>query len=344
VSPARSLPVVAALLALAGCHVARPSELPLEPAWIVAVKSTRMPDGEPAITHFAHHSWIDVKAGDEQSWERVEVLSESSGVRRMPIGAAVARADRRWHDREVRLLGVLQGDEARAAVERIQGLAGELEQKYRDDYLAWPGPNSNTLLADIASETPELAFLLHHNAVGKDYPGWIAAGITTTRTGVHLDTLPLGFAIGLREGVELHLLQLTFGVSFWPPRLELPFLPEIPWSSSVDTPIVEAPRADQCIWLMDASWMSGRRVDLARVRMGRARRRRAAGQLADPRARARIRRHHGEHAHDPVGTVRHRDPRLRLRGPPREDRAHAPRERPLQTRRRRRGTVEPVER
>jgi hypothetical protein len=52
------------------------------------------------------------------------------------------------------------------------------------------------------------------------------------------------------------LLQLTFGVSFWPPRLELPFLPEIPWSSSVDTPIVEAPRADQCIWLMDASWMS----------------------------------------------------------------------------------------
>lgn len=244
------------LLAAASCRVARPSDLPLEPSWIVAVKSARMPDGEPDITHFAHHSWIDVKAGDEQEWERIEVLSASSGVRRFKIGSAVARADRRWRDRDVRVLGTLAGNGARAAVERIRTLSGELSDEYKADYLAWPGPNSNTLLADIARDTPGLAFAMHHNAVGKDYPGWIGAGLTTSKSGFHVDTLPLGFALGWREGIELHVLQLTFGVSIWPPRIQLPFLPEIPWSKGVDAPYVEVPTADQFVVLMDGSWMN----------------------------------------------------------------------------------------
>jgi hypothetical protein len=60
----------------------------------------------------------------------------------------------------------------------------------------------------------------------------------------------------LREGIELHVLQLTFGISFWPPRLELPFLPESPWSQGVDTPHIDIPSADQFVVLTDAGYMS----------------------------------------------------------------------------------------
>lgn len=244
------------LIGLASCRVARQSELPPEPSWIVAVKSARMPDGEPDITHFAHHSWIDVKCGDEKSWERIEVLSASSGVRRFKIGSAAARADRRWRDRDVRVLGTVAGDEARTVAERIRTLSDELSDRYKADYRAWPGPNSNSLLADIARATPGLAFTLHHNAVGKDYRGWFGAGLTSSKTGIHIDTLPLGFALGLHEGIEVHLLQLTFGISFWPPRIELPFLPEIPWSRGVDAPIVEVPRATHFVLLTDSGQIS----------------------------------------------------------------------------------------
>jgi len=42
-----------------------------------------------------------------------------------------------------------------------------------------------------------------------------------------LDTAWLGLALGLQEGVELHLAGLQLGIGIWPPRIEFPFLPEI---------------------------------------------------------------------------------------------------------------------
>jgi hypothetical protein len=244
------------LVTLAACHVMRPSELPLDAEWIAAVKSCRMPEGEPTITHFAHHSWIDLKRGDERSWRRIEITSETSGVRSTDIRPAAARRDVRWGEREVRVLACVSGPNARSVVEQIEQRAGELSQRYADDYIAWPGPNSNTLIADIARSVPGLSVQMHHNAVGKDYPGWIEAGLTSSRTGVHLDTLPLGVALGLREGIELHFLQLTFGLSFWPPRLELPFLPELPWSDRVDYVEHEPPPGTCFVLLFDGGSMT----------------------------------------------------------------------------------------
>ena len=42
-----------------------------------------------------------------------------------------------------------------------------------------------------------------------------------------LDANYLGLGLGLREGVELHLLGLTAGVSLWPPALKLPLVPRM---------------------------------------------------------------------------------------------------------------------
>jgi hypothetical protein len=258
----RAVVLALCLSATAACRAARPSDLPVDSDWIVAVKSARMPDGEPAVTHFAHHSWIDLKRGDERSWRRIEVLGSGSGVRRRDIGPASARADVRWGDRDVRLLACIDGPDARRIAEAVEARAEELSRRYRDDYRAWPGPNSNTLLADIGREVPGFGFRMHHNAVGKDYPGWIEAGWTSSRTGVHVDTLPVGLALGLQEGIELHLLQLTFGVSLWPPRIQLPFLPEIPWSDDVEVARHEPPPARSFVLLLEDAYMSSGTEDI----------------------------------------------------------------------------------
>ena len=81
------------------------------------------------------------------------------------------------------------------------------------------------------------------NAVGKDWPGWFVAGATTSGTGLHVDTPLAGAALGLREGVELHLLGLPAAVRRFPPSLALPFLPEIPggWCGEPDDAMPHPP-------------------------------------------------------------------------------------------------------
>ena len=47
---------------------------------------------------------------------------------------------------------------------------------YPNTYRPWPGPNSNTFLAHIARQVPDLAIQLPSNAVGKDFlPGAVCS-------------------------------------------------------------------------------------------------------------------------------------------------------------------------
>ncbi|MCB9913768.1 MAG: DUF3750 domain-containing protein [Planctomycetes bacterium] len=263
----RRVPVALGLtLALAACAGPRPSAVAHEDGWQVLVKSVRLPANQPWYSRFAEHTWIDLRRGDTDAWWRVEVLSRSSGVRVIELAPEGARADARW-DRDVAVLASLRGERARVAGEALLAAAlehpdfGQLQTTeidngifsatvsapQREGYAAWPGPNSNTFVADLVAATPGLAVQLDHNAVGKDYARGLRAGRTTDGLGVELDSDYLGAGIGLRQGVELHLLGLTLGVAFWPPALELPFLPRVGihpgWTSLDDTPpLREVPR------------------------------------------------------------------------------------------------------
>jgi hypothetical protein len=224
--------VAGPLLVLASaCAVTRPSELPRAEAWVAAVKSAGIPGSMPWYSRFAEHTWVDVKCGDDAHWIRSEVIGAHSGACCETITAREAYSDWRWMDEVVRVHRVVVGESARRVAERIAAVTAALAPRYKNGgYEAWPGPNSNTFMRDLARELPEFAFVFDHNAVGKDYT-WLDAGWSPSRTGVSFDTWPLGATLALEEGVELHFLQLTFGVRLWPPRLELPFLPPIPWES-----------------------------------------------------------------------------------------------------------------
>jgi hypothetical protein len=197
---------------------------------LVAVKCARIPDSMPWYSQFAQHTWLDLKLGGEHAWWRVEVASRTSGTRVHAIDALQARRDHRWTDEEVELLAVFEGARARRIAAGVLRVAHERHHEYIHGYEAWPGPNSNTFARQLCEAIPELHFAFDHNAVGKDYDGWASAGLAPSRTGLRLDTLPLGVTVAAREGLELHVAQLSFGLQLWPPRLQLPFLPEIPWS------------------------------------------------------------------------------------------------------------------
>lgn len=227
-SPA--LRAVLAALCLASCRATLPSELqPLDPATpIVAIKSSQLPASNPFWKSFAHHCWVDLRRPNSATWERIE-SGGYIGILHSDLPAEEASLDHRFGERTIRLLGYATGDDALAAIAHIDATLHALSPLYADCYTMWPGPNSNTFVRELCAGAPGLSFVFDPNAVGKDYAGLVSLGTTASGTGLRLDTPILGAAIALREGVELHLLQLTLGISLDPPGLSLPFLPQIPF-------------------------------------------------------------------------------------------------------------------
>src|SRR6185295_19235111 len=85
---------------------------------------------------------------------------------------------------------------------------------YAQTYSAWPGPNSNTFVAHLGRQIPELRLDLPSTAIGKDYlPDGAVFARTPSGTGyqVSLSGL-LGVLVGQDEGLELNLLGLVTGV------------------------------------------------------------------------------------------------------------------------------------
>ncbi len=230
--PARDLtraPIATALrfsiaFVLASCGIA-PSDLPDEPD-LVVVKAVRIPVRSwlPWYTRFADHCWVDVRR--DGAWQRVEWNGHMDDTDPSEMSDEWAQSDSRW-EREVRVLEWYEGPEARAIGEDVLRLATEFP--HVDSYQAWPGPNSNTLVEWLARETPGMHVRLPTTAIGKNHASWARAWVTTSRTGIELETSILGAQVGLAEGFEAHLFGLPFGVGIWPPAIKVPFLPDVPF-------------------------------------------------------------------------------------------------------------------
>src|SRR5690606_20136220 len=107
-----------------------------------------------------------------------------------------------------------------------------------DRYRVWPGPNSNTFIAHIAREVPELRVDLPPTAIGKDFLGpttFLAPTPSGTGWQVSLYGL-LGAAVALEEGVEFNLLGLSVGVDVNDLALRLPGIGRVGRVTPSDTP------------------------------------------------------------------------------------------------------------
>lgn len=209
-------------LLLTGCVIgAREVGIPEGEAAVVIVGSAALPRPMGGI---ARHPWVSLREAGSARWERWEVMccpnsSPTSTVRRTSIEPT---SDYGGGGGDVRYHAVIRGTRATEIIACVREKAPRYP--HRDDYQAWPGPNSNTFVdwvvraCDIGAELPS-------PSIGKDYRGVIGASWTAGGTGFQIDSYLAGFKLGLTEGVEVHILGMAFGIDLWPPALIVPVGP-----------------------------------------------------------------------------------------------------------------------
>jgi hypothetical protein len=137
------------------------------------------------------------------------------------------------------LLTQRRGPEVDALIDRIEEAVRSYPWSH--SYRLWPGPNSNTFVAWIARQLPELDLDLPSTAIGKDYLGpttWLASAPSGTGWQVSLIGLA-GATLARSEGLEVNLLGLSVGIDLDDRRLRLPGVGF--WPGTADTTNAPAP-------------------------------------------------------------------------------------------------------
>ena len=171
---------------------------------------------------FAVHTWIAIKRQDAPAYTTYEVTGWRAWHGHAALSQHVGAPDRHWFGAKPRLYVDLRGAEVEALIDKVE--AGVAAYPYRDEYVTWPGPNSNTFTASIARAVPELRLDLPPTTIGKDYlgPGRFFAR-SPSGTGFQVSLFgALGLLAGVEEGFEVNLLGLSFGIDLFDPALRLP--------------------------------------------------------------------------------------------------------------------------
>jgi hypothetical protein len=173
---------------------------------------------------FSVHTWIAVKPTGAPRFTRYEVLG--FGVAN---GAPALRIDRMgpdnyWFGARPQILLDRRGAGVDGMVPRVCDAVASYP--YPSSYRPWPGPNSNTFLAHIARQVPELELHLLSNAVGKDFlPDGSLFAVAPSGSGFQVSLYGLaGILLAAREGLEVNLLGLSFGIDAVRPAVKLPAL------------------------------------------------------------------------------------------------------------------------
>ncbi|WP_326543473.1 DUF3750 domain-containing protein [Pseudorhodoferax sp.] len=244
---ARLLALVALLL-LGPIGVLASGKLDLDTPWHSRERSATGQAPDPAIEQravvqvygarivrwrgaFGIHPWIAVKRAGADTYTTWQIM----GWRARYGGNALMEGhgdapDTHWYGAYPQLLADHRGPAAEAMIDRIEAAVARYPWTHR--YGLWPGPNSNTFVAWVAREVPELRLDLPPTAIGKDYLGatqFVASA--PSGTGWQLSLLGLaGITLARDEGLELNLLGLGFGVDLDDLALRLPGVGKLPGS------------------------------------------------------------------------------------------------------------------
>ena len=162
---------------------------------------------------FATHSWIVTKeaGGDYRRYDKV-------GWGR-PVRIDGYPADARWYSNLPEIVGSAHGAEAERLIPEVEAaIAAYPHNGEAGDpgYRIYPGPNSNSFVAHVLHDVPELGIVLPPNAVGRDYlSGGRFFAVADDGLNVHATFYGLaGFSAGIRSGIEIHLMGLVAGIDF----------------------------------------------------------------------------------------------------------------------------------
>ncbi len=177
---------------------------------------------------FATHNWIAVKPKNAEyftiyqliGWRLYHHLSAVMVARDVP--------DRNWFSQKPRVILDIRGAAAEKLIPEI--IAATKSYPYPNQYVFWPGPNSNTFAAYVGRQVPELRLALPSDAIGKDFlPKFAFFAKAPSGTGYQFSLLGLfGILIAKKEGIEINLLGFVYGIKFAPFALLLPGIGQIP--------------------------------------------------------------------------------------------------------------------
>ena len=191
-----------------------------EPAAMVQVYGARAFNWRGA---FGIHTWIATKRSEAEHYVVYQVIGWN--LYRGHSVVSVSRGgppDFLWYNARPDLLLDRRGPAVEGLIDSIEKAVAEYPYTHR--YRVWPGPNSNTFVAFVARQVPELGLDLPPTAIGKDY---LAEGQLMDRmpsgTGwqVSLSGL-LSLGLAREEGFEFNLLGLSAGVDVNDLALRLP--------------------------------------------------------------------------------------------------------------------------
>ncbi|WP_279482593.1 DUF3750 domain-containing protein [Aureimonas sp. SK2] len=157
----------------------------------------------------SEHSWIVVKPAGATAYERFDKVGWGSPIRRNGYAA-----DGRWYSNEPRIVARLEGAAAERAIPKVRAAIESYPFAARGGYRIFPGPNSNSFVAHVLRNVPELGAVLPPAAVGRDFPvdgRLVSLDLAAWELRASLFGYA-GFAIGARSGLELQFLGLVAGI------------------------------------------------------------------------------------------------------------------------------------
>lgn len=171
---------------------------------------------------FGVHSWVAVKPAGAADFRSYHVLGWRARYGGDSVVTRGGAPDREWFGNTPRLVAHLEGTAAAEAIPEIE--AAVAAYPYANTYTLWPGPNSNTFTAWIGRRVPALQLDLPPTAIGKDYrPARAMVGEAVSGTGVQFSVFGLfGVTAALREGLEINIAGMTFGLDPDDLNLKLP--------------------------------------------------------------------------------------------------------------------------
>lgn len=178
------------------------------PEAVIQVYAARTVGWKGAV---AVHSWIAFKPENASAYERWEVVAWGTRSGGPAVRRDLRPVDGYWAGNRPVIVAEMRGPEAQALIPRIQETIASYP--YPDSYVTWPGPNSNTFVAHVLRQVPELRAELPPTAIGKDFlPGNIAAS-TPSGTGYQVSLFGLaGISLAVEEGLEINFLGLVIGL------------------------------------------------------------------------------------------------------------------------------------
>ena len=171
---------------------------------------------------FASPSWIVFKPPAGTSYSRYDYTAWGD----LPIRLNGFEPDGRWFGHTPAVVFAADGDAAAALIPKLEAAIQTYRWRNSGDYRAWPGPNSNTFIAALLAEVPEITATLPGTAIGKDFPydgRWLRR--TPSGTGWQLTLAGYGgLTVAWAEGIEVNILGAVAGLDLRRPAITLPAL------------------------------------------------------------------------------------------------------------------------